>query len=278
MLSSPVLTQPWLLVTWADGRLAVSAHNVRLAEVLREVARQTGVEFVGLERLTKPASLEFTDKSLADGLRLLLLEVDYLTALAPSIAAPTRPPARIFIFRASEPSARTREPTSSGQAAYTQPEPMVNEEPPLEDARDLELQQLEESGFFENANASALVDAADHKNPAVRIRAMEVLSQLNPSGAADIVARALTDANPAVSSSAAALIAENADPRAVEGLGELLKNNDPAVRFGAIQLLAQRSDADSLPYVRQATDDDNPAVRLVAIELVEQLERIRARR
>ncbi|MGH9373446.1 MAG: HEAT repeat domain-containing protein [Vicinamibacterales bacterium] len=277
--------QPSLVVEWTGERLTVSARDVALAEVLHEVARQTGVQFVGTERLTDPFSIEFTDKSLDDGLRELLADLDYLMALPHPAAPPSAQPVRIFVLRRAKPGSVLPDPTATEGVANNQFDPMTGAEPiganpeggiaaPGElpdDARDPELRRLEDSGFFDDANASALIDASNHANTAVRIRALEVLSQRDASLSADVVGNALTDANPSVSSAAAALIAENADLRAVERLGELLKHDDPAVRFGAIQLLAQRGDAASLPYVLPVTDDENPAVRMVAEQLIERL-------
>ena len=270
--------------------LTISARNVPLTNVLYEVARQTGVQFIGAEDFTDPCSIEFTNKLLVDGLRELLAQLNYLIALPRAGVLPSAPPLRILVVRRTEPSSVLPETTPSESLASIQFDPAVSAEPidanlagvvtesgevPDED-RDPELGRLEDSGFFDDANASALIDASNHANAAVRIRALEVLSQRDASLSADVVGSVLTDDNPSVSSAAAALIAENPDLRAVERLGELL-NYDPVVRFRAIQLLAQRGDAASLPYVLQVTNDENPAVQIVAKQLVEQLELMHVR-
>jgi HEAT repeat protein len=276
-----------LQVAWTAERLTVSARDVPFVEMLAEVARRTGVEFVGAERLTEPVSIEFSDKSLDDGLKELLAPVDYLIAAqrpgSPSSAAPVR----IFVLPRGHPRSPLPQSDAVEDLATSQLDHPTTDEPvdadtepamslsanPSDEARDPEVQRLDESGFFDEANASALVDASHHPNASVRIRAMEVLSQRDAALSADVVADAMTDGNPSVSSAAAVLIAENGDLRAVERLGQLLKHDDPVVRFDAIQLLAQRGDAACVPYVLQAAEDENAAVRVVARQLLRQLER-----
>ena len=91
--SSLASAQPPLTVQWVDARLSVTAHDVALAEVLREIAHQTGVEVVGLDRIQESRSIEFADKRLADGLKLLLEDLDYVMAIRDPLALTTTPPA-----------------------------------------------------------------------------------------------------------------------------------------------------------------------------------------
>ena len=93
LLSSPQASaQPFLSVQWVDARLAVIAHEVPLGQVLREIARQTGIEIFGLERLRHVRSVEFADQFLADGLELLLEDLDYVMAVRDPVAQAVHPP------------------------------------------------------------------------------------------------------------------------------------------------------------------------------------------
>src|SRR5438105_3705665 len=59
-------------VEWTAQRLSVLATDAPLSAVLAEVARQTKSEFIGLEQVSDHVWFDFRDKTLAEGLRMLL--------------------------------------------------------------------------------------------------------------------------------------------------------------------------------------------------------------
>jgi hypothetical protein len=56
-------------IEWKAGRLSVTAEGAPLAQVLREVARLTGVEVEGLKGLHEPVSARFANLPLREGLQ-----------------------------------------------------------------------------------------------------------------------------------------------------------------------------------------------------------------
>jgi hypothetical protein len=66
--------QARLMVEWKGGRLSVSAERAPLAQVLREVARRTGVEIQGIDGLQESVSVRFSDLPLRVGLEKLIPE------------------------------------------------------------------------------------------------------------------------------------------------------------------------------------------------------------
>ena len=58
-----------LTIAWKDTQLSVSAEKVPLAQILREVAHQTGLEIRGLEGLHNEVSLRFSALPLRPGLQ-----------------------------------------------------------------------------------------------------------------------------------------------------------------------------------------------------------------
>ena len=285
--SSLASAQPPLTVQWVDARLSVTAHDVALAEVLREIAHQTGVEVVGLDRIQESRSIEFADKRLADGLKLVLEDLDYVMAIRDPLALMTTPPAmRVWVYLKSppvdvpaqpgDPDAPTRVEPTVADADGTWPEAVTpapastDQEIPAADI-DPELRSLEDSRFFDQASESSILQATNAESPAVRARALKVLGARDSSVSADAFGIAMVDSDPAVSSVASALMADSNAPNVLENLGSVLRHSDPVVRFTALELLTRRADPESLPYLSPVLNDENEVIRTTAQRLVKQL-------
>lgn len=79
-------------VDWSGGRLSIRAEKAPLVQVLKEVARQTGIELRGLERLKEEnISVGIVDVGLAQGLEKLLGQVDYAIITGEPAEAGSRP-------------------------------------------------------------------------------------------------------------------------------------------------------------------------------------------
>jgi hypothetical protein len=287
---SLVSAQPPLTVTWVDGRLGVVAHGVALAEVLREIAHQTGVEVVGLDRIQESRSVEFADELLADGLKLLLEDVDYVMAFRDlTVPMTNRPALRVWVYVRSPPAAEpvqrvdpdipTRGRPSLG-ADGIWPEALTSalasSDPELPDAAgaldtDPDLRLLEDSRFFDQANESSILQATNSESPAIRARALEVLAARDSSVSTDAFAIAMMDSDAAVSSRASALMADSNAANVLESLGRMLGQSDPVVRFTALELLTRRVDPETLPYLRSVLSDENEVIRTTAQRFVQQL-------
>jgi HEAT repeats len=283
--------QPPLTVKWVDGRLSVAAHDVALAEVLREIAHQTGVDVVGLDRIPQSRSIEFADKLLADGLKLLLEDLDYVMAIRDPMALMTKPPAmRIWLHLKSPPVDVPVQPGDPDVPTLAEPTPggadgiwpevvtpasasMDQEIPEVAKSSDIdpELRSLEDSKFFDQATESSILQATNSESPAVRARALEVLGARDSSVSADAFGIAMIDSDPAVSSLASALMADSNAPNVLESLGSILGHSDPVVRFTALELLTRRADPESLPYLSPVLNDENEVIRTTAQRLVKQL-------
>lgn len=85
-----------LKVEWKEGHLSVIAEETPLSEILREVARQTGMEIRGLEVLQERVSVNFAGLSLREGLQKL--NVDSIVVWARLPEGGTRP-VRALVLR-----------------------------------------------------------------------------------------------------------------------------------------------------------------------------------
>jgi hypothetical protein len=68
----PPTVRAAMSVEYADGRLTAQLENADLVEVLREVARQSGLEIRGMPAEAAPVSVTLDDEPLADALPRLL--------------------------------------------------------------------------------------------------------------------------------------------------------------------------------------------------------------
>jgi HEAT repeats len=223
-------------VRWTDERLTVQAQDVPLAVVLQEVARQTHSEFTGIEMVAGTISIEFHDKTLREGVRLLFADLNYLFIDAdPAVADGSR-----------------------GIKAWLQA-------PRAGDSHGANLARPREM-------VDGSVDA--ERDETIRTSAWHALRGHDPSSAAERAASVIGSSDPAINEAASTVIALTDAARAVESLGSALRSTDLATRSAALELLALRNDPASLPYVRQALSDDSEVIRARARELVSVLEEV----
>jgi hypothetical protein len=90
-------------VSYHEGRLSVTAEAARLADVLQEVARVTGVDIEGHERLADRLSIALANLPLRDGLRRLLAVVSYVWLEEPG-AGRGPGPTRILVLGPAAPA------------------------------------------------------------------------------------------------------------------------------------------------------------------------------
>lgn len=172
-LISAAWAQAPLQVEWKEGRLSVSAEKVPLAQILQEVARQTGMEIRGLEGLQEPVSVRFARLPLHEGLQKL--PVNYLMVWE---TVPQREPRPVLalVFGRNVPSPPEILPHKALPSAEGT-EPGV-----VEDSQEerLEAQQA----LTEQGNEEALREARfDDPDPTIQTAAFELLAEQDRQGA-----------------------------------------------------------------------------------------------
>lgn len=70
--------EPSFEMKWTEGRLTVTAEQAPLASIIREVALAVSMDVQGLDWLQQKVSVVFSDLTLAEGLQVLLADVDYV--------------------------------------------------------------------------------------------------------------------------------------------------------------------------------------------------------
>jgi hypothetical protein len=231
-------------VEWKAGRLSVSAERAPLLLVLREVARQTGIEIQGLTGLHEQISVRFARLGLREAIEKLLAQRDYAILGDPSVPGGRRP-ARVVISgrRAVPPPAESEDTQEAAEAAEAS-------EPPRA-----------ETGGTEPEDESI-----QEQDPEARLTAIGALAR---EGNEEALQQALRDPDPAVQATAFELLAERDSQRAVTLLTEAAKSEEPTTRLQALQLLQQSGRADeatTLAALRGALADEAVEVKQYAIQ------------
>ena len=274
LIASPALAQKSLEVEWKAGRLSVRAENTALSEILREVARQTGLEVRGHEGLQEEVSVRFADLPLDDALRKLLDRVNSLIVGEPSPQGRPRPVLGVVFERRTEPVALREEQgdrlsaltgilakggTEAEQALFSaalDPDPSI---------RGLASETLAARNSQEDFQT--ILKAATAEDALTRLMALQVLSQ-HETVALPALAKALSDQDMEVKGYAMQMLAQKRSPEALAALGQVLHDPDPAFRQYALKFLGQLGDPTSLSYIGLALHDKDEAVRGLAADLL----------
>ena len=275
-----------LLVDWSNQRLTVSGTNVPLATVLTEVARRTGSTIVGLERASRPVTVDIRNARLLDALRAILADVDLNYIYIPRIStAPSYDRLTLWLYGSSH-AVPGEQPCTGGRAESCgsvvtfdgAEQPFLSAGP---GASESEEAQLVADGHFDiKATEGGLLSLAKAPNYGVRVRALQALAlQNSPAGHAAMTA-ALDDEHPFVRAEAIELLLHVGTPGGTGGLqrGDLLEHRDPEVRFSAVAALSEERTEGAELQLERALGDEDAGVRTIAADVLRQKARERGRR
>jgi hypothetical protein len=149
-------------IEWKAEMLSVSAERAPLAQILREVARRTGIEIQGLDGLQEPVSVRFADLPLREGLEKLLAERDYAILGDLSLSG-GNPPVRVLVSGQRVTPETAVEPPA--------PEPAVEMEDPgteivaLEEEPDIEVDVVGDGSRDAEPSSAGLLTAGPSEAP-----------------------------------------------------------------------------------------------------------------
>ena len=282
--ASPIRAESPVKVDWNKGRLSVAAENAELSQILREVARQTGIEIRGSQDIGQRVSVHFSDVSLEKGLKALLDGVDY--AVLGDISSPEKTRAAhvvVFGLLASDANRNSLSNATTGVSVSpastlhrrrsAKQRAAVGEEKPGSEGGEPSQEELVAAVEAAAGDVDALSKAVQKSDQTVRTEAFEKLSKLNPQAAMDALSSALNSDQSVERLQALQLLDQSdlADKDAVvSAMGQALSAGDPAIKDYAIQALARRGGSQEIDLLRQALGDPDPAVRLMVVESVGQ--------
>lgn len=226
------------VIQWQDQRLSITAKNVLLADILRTVAQQTGVEVQGLERVQDIVSLQLSQVPLHTAIQHLLASLDHLLLVRTTPNGEVRPFLVLVLGR--------RKPTTT-----------------LLTTRRVET----------TLPLSLLVQRVQEQDPNQRLVALQQLDALPVTQRNALLADALQDPDPSVRQVAYKFLYEQGEK---EALAEILRreaqNTDSERRKTAIETVGELFTVEATELLLQATTDDHPDIRAVAFAHLSHLD------
>ena len=263
-------------VQWSHNLLSISATNAPLADVLREISRQTGIEIRGLEELSERVSVEARALPLDAGLAKLLSNRDYII-LGDLSEHRERQPVLLWVRKhgpgGSLPSAQAIQQAR----AVISGEPASGAKVSEEAAGDISQQIANQSGedFAQSDTSSQTeaddtqtgdAEASDEANP---VKKLSDIGQSFRKADESALSEAVSDADPVVQASAFEALAYLDRDGAIDALQTAMESDRPATRLEALQLLensANASEPTILAALRRAIKDNDISVRTNAIQ------------
>jgi hypothetical protein len=249
VLTLPLVSQGAVVVRYDGGSLSVRADGTSRAEVLREVARRTGVDIQVLSPCDEELRTAFDSVPLLDGLHRLLDGTNF--ALTEIEGHPAVVVVVCRLNAGASPaitagSVRPQQPRKGNRRAPARTSPM----PPSAETTDAALH-----------NPDATVQAAAVERLAERDRAADLpaLQEVAVNGAPQSRLIALQALHSSTTADEATIVA---------ALGRATGDEDLQVRGFAIRALAERSTPDALAYLRRALQDSEPSTRLATLESI----------
>ena len=263
-LASPASAQAPLKLEWKGAQLTVIAEQVSLSQILREIARQTGMKIEGLQELQEPISAHFSGALLEEGLHNLLAGVDY--AIQGDISSPERAQqARLVVFGHRSPMGGEVQGVAQARAS-PRGGPAVQNDQGNESAMvdQLAARRQEEETLVKNIL---------NPDPSIQAEAFKALAATNPKRALEALTSEIKSGPSKVRLRALQLLDEfsQADPEAVSSaLGMAVGDTDPTAKDFATQVLGRGGGSEAMALFREAFRDPDPAVRLMALESAAQ--------
>jgi len=255
--------QARLMVEWRVGRLSVSAERVPLSQVLREVARRTGIEVQGFDGLQDPVSVRFSNLPLPEGLEKLLAQMNYAILERSSSQGGARPALVVVSGRRPPPAAH---PSSEG----TGPEGEAPSEGMLSSSQGMAPEdeaddEAEVSEFEETAPEG---EPASGQSPEERAAALRALVR---EGNDEALREAILDPDPFIQATLFQVLDAKERQRVLSLLNKAAKSEQSATRLQSLQLLEQsrqEDEAATLAGFREALADEAMKVKEQAIQAV----------
>ncbi len=247
-------------IKWHQERLSVQASGVPLGPLLAAIARTTGAEFRGLETLGGTGSAHFSDLTLANGLKVLLTDIDHAMIEVPSVDGADARMVVVVVGRRQAVSAGTSGEHDRDQALVT-----VDA---LPDHRSDDYQVVER--LAEQGDVQALRKTAAFGDPMIRTLAMRHLARQDPAEAQRLAIDAARSEAPTERALAVHVLGGLDSLEATNALGAALLDTDATVRRAAVVgFMGQRSPA-ATQFLMQAAQDDSEPIRRLALDLLAQ--------
>jgi hypothetical protein len=295
VLSSSAVAQQPLDVQWVTGRLTVRASNVPLVEVVDQVARATGMDVIGREKLTGRVSVEFANLPLVPALARLLVDVNYLVQERQTSPAGTTASSSSLVLRIHSMDAAYTLPADAltgpipvraldqlvaaeaADVAETREQEAEDDPDVLEERREDQLEAsalVAQGAFGPNAHIESLIALMDSYNDEIRLEALKAIGTRPMPAALETLTTALGDEAWEVRNAAVEILGRAGDADSIRAVGDVLETSDDRdARIDALRVLALRGGAGSEPHLRAVLTDSDALIRDVAAQLLAEIDR-----
>lgn len=292
LFSSIALAQRPFDVKWVNERLSVRASGAPLADVIGEVARLTGAEVTGVDKLSGQISIDLADSTPKEALSKILAGVNYVVQERPAANGSVAPQLFVTVYSmagnvgpADGLSGPLEIPTLiarvADEAADVEETREVEEEDDPDGVADeiredkLEAAQLANDGAFgPEATVGSLIKLMDNYNDEIRIEALKALASRPMQAALAPLLEALGDEVWEVRTIAVEALGRASDRASLQAVGNVLrKSDDDDARLDALRVLAQRGDAAAAPYLKAVLKDSDSFIRETAERMLFELDR-----
>jgi HEAT repeat protein len=246
-------------VSWRQDRLSVDSDGAPLAQVLLEIARQTGLRVSGADSLKRhtSTSARFSGLPLPKALAQLLTGVNFAIVEGPCAGAGGCPMTLVVLDNQSAQAVRRDQ---AGAA-------LVAQQPPGTTEADRRLDQVYEAA--QAGDLEVLKQAAANKNnDATHSMALDLLVQKDPGAAADLALTAAASSDLGDRVTGLRALAHIESPAAVRALGKALNDSDRGVQETALFGLAEQRGPEAARLMRQAAEDPDPSIQILAKSLL----------
>lgn len=251
-----------LQISVAEGLVSLTARDVPLQDVVREIALQNDLQLVQHLALDRLVSIEIDRQPLPDVLDEILADESYqlyrMVENADDADAAERIPGSLWIF--SEGSALAPAAMLYFEAVLL--EGNVGEKKEA-------IRELRRLGTPDAVQTLSVALGDD--DPRVRNAAMDALSLIGGDDSLAAIASASMHEDPLVRGKAADAIAMADGYSSTEYLKIVMQDEDPRVRASVIDSLGDIGDERSLQVIQQALQDPDPTVRERALEVINEI-------
>ena len=251
-----------LLVRVDEERVSVTARDVRLADIVREIAAKCDLRLVEHVALDRQVSIEIDSQPLPDALDDILDGESYqlysAVAKDDATAADERIPGVLWIFSKG---------SALAPAATLYLEAVILEGDSREKRQ--AIRELRRDGTPDAVRALSL--ALGDESAGIRDAALEALAAIGGDEAVAAIASAAVDEDERVRADATFALAMADGASSIEYLNMALHDDNPMVRSAAIDALGDVGDDRAIVALRQALQDPDRTVRERAVEVINEI-------
>ena len=279
-------------VKWVNEQISVHASDASLADVIGEVARLTGIEVTGGDKLIGRISVDFANLAPKEALSKILTGVNYVVQERPAAKGSAASPLVVSVHSmagdvspANAFSGPLEVPTLIARVAAEAADVDDGKEIESDDDPDAVADEVHEDklgasrltnegAFGPKATVGSLIKLMDNYNDEIRVEALKALASRPMQAALTPLVKALGDEAWDVRTVAVEALGRASDRGSLRAVGKVLeKSDDDDARLDALRVLAQRGDPESVPYLKAVLKDADSFIRETAERMLFELDR-----